>query len=66
MPLACTRQRGSTVIEFIAGLLLIAVWGILFFVARPATGWIHLALGLGVVLVVRGIAVSRWGTPPAR
>ncbi|HEX3926788.1 MAG TPA: hypothetical protein VHW65_02230 [Gemmatimonadales bacterium] len=53
-------------IEFIAGLLLIAVWGILFFVARPATGWIHLALGLGVVLVVRGIAVSRWGTPPAR
>ncbi|MGH7594346.1 MAG: hypothetical protein ACRELE_10925 [Gemmatimonadales bacterium] len=53
-------------LEFIAGLALLALWGVLQFVVQPATGWIHVALAAGVILVIRGIAVSRWGTPDRR
>ncbi|HEY3934802.1 MAG TPA: hypothetical protein VGL65_09315 [Gemmatimonadales bacterium] len=53
-------------IEFVTGLALIAAWLVLQFIVQPATGWIHLALGAGVVLVIRGIVVSKWGTPGPR
>lgn len=44
--------------EFVAGLVLIAVWIVLQFVVQPATGWIHVALAAGVILVIRGIALD--------
>ncbi|MGH7524338.1 MAG: hypothetical protein ACREK8_08535 [Gemmatimonadales bacterium] len=53
-------------IEFISGLVLLGIWAVLQFVVRPTTGWIHVALAAGVILVIRGIAVSRWGTPPPK
>ena len=42
--------------EIIAGFVLLVAWGVLQFVVQPATGWIHVALAAGVVLIVRGIA----------
>ncbi len=53
-------------VEFVIGLLLVAVWAVVFFALQPATGMIHLALVAGVALIIRGIAVSKWGTPPPR
>jgi hypothetical protein len=53
-------------LEFIAGLVLLIVWVILQFVVQPATGFIHIALAAGVILVIRGIVVSKWGTPAGR
>jgi uncharacterized membrane protein len=49
--------------DFILGILLLAVWVVLQFGVQSTSGWIHIALGAGVVLVIRGIAVSKWGTP---
>lgn len=51
-------------IEMVIGIVLLAAWGVLQFVVQPATGLIHIALAAGVVLVVRGIAIS--GKPSAR
>lgn len=42
--------------ELIGGLACIAAWLVLQFVVQPATGWIHVALVAGVVLLIRGIA----------
>jgi hypothetical protein len=53
-------------IEFVSGILLLVLWVILQFVVQPATGFIHIALAAGVILVIRGIAVSKWGTPGSR
>ena len=53
-------------IEFVSGILLLVLWVILQFVVQPATGFIHIALAAGVILVIRGIAVSKWGTPGPR
>jgi len=53
-------------IEFISGIALLVLWAILQFVVQPATGFIHIALAAGVILVIRGIAVSKWGTPGSR
>jgi hypothetical protein len=53
-------------IEFLAGLLLLIAWGILQFAVKSTSGYIHLALAIGVILVIRGIAVSKWGTPDRR
>ncbi|HEY4099999.1 MAG TPA: hypothetical protein VGM20_03885 [Gemmatimonadales bacterium] len=50
-------------VDFVVGLALVALWIILQFVVRPATGWIHLALGAGMVFIIRGIVASKWGTP---
>jgi hypothetical protein len=41
--------------ELLSGLALLIVWGVLQFVVQPITGWIHVALIVGVVLVIRGI-----------
>ncbi len=51
-------------IEMVFGIVLLAAWGVLQFVVQPATGLIHIALAAGVVLIVRGIALS--GKQPAR
>jgi hypothetical protein len=50
-------------LEFILGVALIFTWIVLQFVVRSTTGFIHVALAAGVILVIRGIAVSKWGTP---
>jgi uncharacterized membrane protein len=60
------RRYLPVMIEFISGLFLLGVWVVLQFVVRPTTGWIHVALAAGVILVIRGIARSQWGTPPSK
>lgn len=57
-------QHNAT-IEGFAGVGLVAVWAMLQFSQATGTGMIHILLGAGVVLIVRGIVLSRWGTPPA-
>lgn len=39
------------------GFILLAVWGYLQFVVQPLTGWIHVLLIAGVLMVIRGIAL---------
>lgn len=56
-------RLGSPMIELVAGVVLLAVWGVLQFFVQPATPWIHVLLAAGVVLVVRGIVISNPGTP---
>jgi len=53
-------------VALVIGLLLVAGWAVVFFAVQPATGLIHLALVVGVALIIRGIAVSKWGSPGAR
>jgi hypothetical protein len=53
-------------LEFVAGLLLLVIWVVLQFVVQATTGLIHIALAAGVILVIRGIVVSKWGTPGSR
>jgi hypothetical protein len=49
--------------EFILGVALIVIWLVLQFIVQSTSGFIHIALAAGVVLIIRGIAVSKWGTP---
>lgn len=49
--------------ELLLGIALIVTWLVLQFVVRSTSGFIHIALAAGVILIVRGIAVSKWGTP---
>lgn len=48
--------------ELLAGLALTVIWGVLQFVVQPATGWIHVLLIAGVVLIIRGIVLRDPGT----
>jgi hypothetical protein len=48
--------------ELLSGLAMLVVWGILQFVVQPVSGWIHVALIAGVVLVIRGIVGRHPGT----
>ena len=57
-------MQQNAMYEGFAGVGLMVVWAVLQFVERTDTGLIHILLALGVVLVVRGIVTSRWGTPP--
>lgn len=57
-------QQNAT-IEGLAGVAMLALWGGLQFFESTGGGMIHLLLGAGVVLVVRGIVTSRWGSPSA-
>ena len=41
--------------ELLSGIALLLVWAGLQFAVQPATGWIHVVLIAGVVLVIRGI-----------
>ena len=50
-------------IEFLLGLACIVAWVVLQFVVQSTSGFIHVALAAGVILIVRGIVVSKWGTP---
>ncbi|HET9066344.1 MAG TPA: hypothetical protein VFN22_11045 [Gemmatimonadales bacterium] len=42
-------------IQLAVGLLILGVWGVVTFVVHPGTGWIHVGLIGGVLLVIRGI-----------
>jgi hypothetical protein len=53
-------------LEGVAGAILVAIWVMLQFFRTPSSGTIHILLALGVVLIIRGIVTSRWGTPPGR
>ncbi len=54
---------GRLMTELVVGVVLLAIWGVLQFVVQPSTPYIHVLLAAGVVLVVRGIALSNPGTP---
>lgn len=43
--------------DIIIGLVLVVIWIVLQFFVHAATGWIHLLLAAGVILVIRGIAL---------
>ena len=49
--------------NMIVGAILLAAWGVLQFGVQSTSGWIHLLLAAGVVLIIRGIALSRIGLP---
>ena len=49
--------------DFVLGLVCIAIWIVLQFVVQSTSGFIHVALAAGVILIIRGIVLSRWGTP---
>ncbi len=59
-------MRKQAMLEGVAGVAMVAVWGMLQFFETPTSGTIHILLALGVVLIIRGIVTSRWGTPAAR
>lgn len=59
-------MRGHAMLEGVAGVVMVAVWGMVQFFQTPSTGTIHILLALGVVLIIRGIVTSRWGTPAGR
>lgn len=48
--------------DLIIGLLLIVGWGVVQFAVQPATGWFHVALIVGVLMVIRGVVTSE--APP--
>lgn len=50
-------------VELPLGVACVLVWGVLQFAVQPATGLYHILLAAGIILLVRGIVVSRWGTP---
>jgi hypothetical protein len=41
------------------GFILLAVWAYLQFVVQPVTGWIHVLLIAGVLMLIRGIVLRR-------
>ena len=45
--------------DLILGGILIASWIVLQFVVQSTSGFIHVALGAGVILIIRGIVVSK-------
>ncbi len=49
--------------DFILGVALIVTWIVLQFVVQSTSGFIHVALGAGVIFIIRGIVLSKWGTP---
>lgn len=52
--------------ELLIGVLALIGWGVLQFVVQPAGALYHILLAAGVMLVVRGVAKSPWGTPDPR
>ncbi len=42
-------------VQIAVGLLILAAWGVVTFAVHPNTGWIHVGLIVGVLLVIRGI-----------
>jgi hypothetical protein len=46
-------------ISLIAGILALLAWIFLVFLHPLHTGWVHLLLGLGVVLLIRRVVTGR-------
>ena len=46
-------------LEFAAALLLLILWVVLAFVAAIPSGWVHVLLAVGCILVARGIVVGK-------
>ncbi len=55
------RQRAT--LEGVTGMVLVALWGTLQFYKGEPSGMIHILLAAGVVLILRAMVTSRWGTP---
>jgi hypothetical protein len=49
--------------DLVIGLLILAAWAVLQFAVQPETGWIHVGLIVGVIMVIRGIVLSGESTP---
>lgn len=56
----------NSTISLVGGAGLIVVWLVVVFGLRLDSRYFNLLLGVGVTVLIRGIALSRWGTPPAR
>lgn len=52
--------------ELLIGILCLVGWAVLQFAVQPAGALYHILLAAGVILMVRGIATSKWGTPDPR
>lgn len=46
-------------LSLILGLLSLAVWLVLAFIAPVGAGWIHLFLAAGVILLIRRVVTGR-------
>ena len=47
------------------GIICLIGWAVLQFAVQPAGGLYHILLAAGVIILVRGIATSKWGMPDA-
>ncbi len=43
--------------ELLVGIFLLAFWVAVQFLVKPASGWLHLLLIAGAVLVIRGVVL---------
>lgn len=53
-------------LDLLLGAAMLIVWAVLQFAVQPATGMIHVLLAGGVVMLVRWVVRSGWGTPAPR
>lgn len=44
--------------QIAVGLIILAAWAVVTFGVHPDTGWIHVGLVVGVLLVIRGIVAN--------
>ncbi len=49
--------------QLLLGLVILAAWAAVVYGLQPASGWIHLLLIGGVILVIRGIVLRDPGDP---
>lgn len=57
-------MKPNATFEGLSGAAMLVLWIFLQAFTHPGVGgFIHVFLGLGVVLIVRGIVTSAWGTP---
>ena len=45
-------------VSLVAGLLLVAAWLVLAFVVPVGSGWVHLLMAAGVVLLIRRVVTG--------
>jgi len=48
--------------SFLAGIAFVVAWIVLAFGAALETGWVHVLLGVGVVLIARGVVMQNGGS----
>jgi uncharacterized membrane protein len=54
-----TSEAARMNLSLIVGILSLVLWIAFVFIHPVATGWVHLLLGLGVVLLIRRVVTGR-------